>query len=385
VPSSSPAVPALVSTTATVTVTRPPGQKDSSSSNTGPFLLAAAIIALAGVVITQVVQGSLTRRSNQTSQDALAASRETSEAQGRRAEADARATRYSDAAEQLGHEKAPVRLAGVYAMARLADDWADERQTCVDVLCAYLRMPWDLPTGTITTVDELQVRSTIVSVIDRHIRNDFDGQSWQRLRFDLRGADLLDVSFRDGTFLGDVDFSNVRFHGLLNTFESMTFSGDTSLFNVEVLGSLHFYGLSTAGRFWMLGTKISADAHLSISFAHVKAPEEISPGVETNDSVRLDNFEIAGRCNIVLARQAGARVFIAMGSAELKENALFTAAGRPLTPVDDEQESLVFPTLLLSNWIVHPGATVKTSGLAADGNAQWTGSDVAKSARVEIN
>jgi hypothetical protein len=31
-------------------------------------------------------------------------------------------------------------LAGVYAMSRLADDWTDQRQQCVDVLCAYLRL-----------------------------------------------------------------------------------------------------------------------------------------------------------------------------------------------------------------------------------------------------
>jgi hypothetical protein len=37
---------------------------------------------------------------------------------------------------------AAVRLAAVYAMAGLADDWEENRQTCVDVLCAYLRMPY---------------------------------------------------------------------------------------------------------------------------------------------------------------------------------------------------------------------------------------------------
>jgi hypothetical protein len=50
--------------------------------------------------------------------------------------------RFSTAAEQLGHDKPAVRLAGVYAMARLADDWNEQCQTCIDVLCAYLRMPY---------------------------------------------------------------------------------------------------------------------------------------------------------------------------------------------------------------------------------------------------
>src|SRR5262249_33713884 len=52
--------------------------------------------------------------------------------------------RFAPAAVHLGSDKPPaVRLAGVYAMAGLADDWPEHRQTCVDVLCAYLRLPYD--------------------------------------------------------------------------------------------------------------------------------------------------------------------------------------------------------------------------------------------------
>ena len=56
--------------------------------------------------------------------------------------------RFATAAGQLGSDKPPaVRLAGVYAMAGLADDWPENRQTCVDVLCAYLRMPYEPDPG----------------------------------------------------------------------------------------------------------------------------------------------------------------------------------------------------------------------------------------------
>jgi ABC-type transporter Mla subunit MlaD len=55
--------------------------------------------------------------------------------------------RFATAAEQLGSKKPAVRLAGVYAMAGLADDWQENRQTCVDVLCAYLRMPYEPEPG----------------------------------------------------------------------------------------------------------------------------------------------------------------------------------------------------------------------------------------------
>src|SRR5215469_7392894 len=50
--------------------------------------------------------------------------------------------RFATATGQLGSDTPAVRLAGVYAMGGLADDWEENRQTCVDVLCAYLRLPY---------------------------------------------------------------------------------------------------------------------------------------------------------------------------------------------------------------------------------------------------
>src|SRR5580704_5322381 len=56
--------------------------------------------------------------------------------------------RFATAADKLGGYKPPaVRLAGAYAMAGLADDWEKNRQTCVDVLCAYLRLPYEPDPG----------------------------------------------------------------------------------------------------------------------------------------------------------------------------------------------------------------------------------------------
>jgi hypothetical protein len=81
--------------------------------------------------------------------------------------------RFATAASQLGGDKPPaVRLAGVYAMAGLADDWPENRQTCVDVLCAHLRMPYyPDPGGEAPAPERLafranrEVRHTIIRVI----------------------------------------------------------------------------------------------------------------------------------------------------------------------------------------------------------------------------
>jgi hypothetical protein len=41
--------------------------------------------------------------------------------------------RFTAIAAQLGDTQAAIRLPGVDAMAGLADDWPENRQTCVDV------------------------------------------------------------------------------------------------------------------------------------------------------------------------------------------------------------------------------------------------------------
>ncbi|MGJ7908686.1 pentapeptide repeat-containing protein [Actinopolyspora sp. H202] len=60
--------------------------------------------------------------------------------------AEQRATElYTAAAEQLASDKAPVRLAGLYALSRLGQNNPTYRQTIVDLWCAYLRMPYTPP------------------------------------------------------------------------------------------------------------------------------------------------------------------------------------------------------------------------------------------------
>src|SRR5215468_3257450 len=87
--------------------------------------------------------------------------------------------RFATAAEQLGSDKPPaVRLAGVYAMAGLADDWEENRQTCVEVLCGYLRMPYEPDPGDQAPEPErlafrasYEVRRTVIRVITAHLRD----------------------------------------------------------------------------------------------------------------------------------------------------------------------------------------------------------------------
>jgi hypothetical protein len=155
------------------------------------------------------------------------------------------AERFATAAKLLGSDQPPVGLAGVYAMAVLADDWAENRQTCVDVLCGYLRMPYEPDPGKDAPEPQRlafqairEVRHTVIRVITTHLKQDA-AISWQRLNLDLTGV-VFDggnfsgarfsggtVSFRDARFFGPVSFSEARFSGGTVDFTGAEFSGGT--------------------------------------------------------------------------------------------------------------------------------------------------------------
>jgi hypothetical protein len=120
------------------------------------------------------------------------------EGDARRADAEQLAQRYTTAADQLGHEKPAVRLAGVYAMARLADDWEKQRQVCIDVLCAYLRMPYEPDTASEKHREgEREVRYTIIRLIRDHLRDSNAPTTWCG-----RDLDFTNVTFDGGDFTG---------------------------------------------------------------------------------------------------------------------------------------------------------------------------------------
>ena len=129
--------------------------------------------------------------------------------------------RFNTVAGQLGSDKSPaVRLAAVYAMAGLADDWQDHRQMCVDVLCAYLRMPYEPGPGDDAPVEKRlalqasrEVRHTVIRVIAAHL-NGTAPVSWCGLNFDFAGAVFDGGDFSGAKFSGGtVNFTGAKFSG----------------------------------------------------------------------------------------------------------------------------------------------------------------------------
>lgn len=182
--------------------------------------------------------------------------------------------RYGAAVTQLGHDNPNVRLAGVYALANLADEWATQRQQCVDVLCAYLRVPWNPdpdekhptarkviqspgPRRATTTytypsgLGESEVRRTIIRTIAEHLRgpgkDDDDPQPgpWSGLALDFTGALLPESIFNRCTF-ATVRFSRTHFLDPAE-FDRATFSGAARFEGAMFFGPAWFDGVTFSG------------------------------------------------------------------------------------------------------------------------------------------
>ena len=143
--------------------------------------------------------------------------------------------RFTTAVSQLGDESAAVRLGGVHALAGLADDapTRDLRQTCIDVLCAYLRLPYtaetELPPDDAAARHAYlalrEVRHTVIRLIRDHLRLPSEHpHSWQGHDFDFTG-----VIFDGG------DFDGARFSGGTVNFDGASSPAAGQLRRREVL------------------------------------------------------------------------------------------------------------------------------------------------------
>jgi hypothetical protein len=98
---------------------------------------------------------------------------------------------YAKAVEQLGHEKAPVRLGALYSLERLAEDKPERRQIIVDVICAYLRMPF-APTDPATKPEPEATEAPEVPAAETERRTEGTGDTWQQERqVRLTAQDIL--------------------------------------------------------------------------------------------------------------------------------------------------------------------------------------------------
>ncbi|WP_158647348.1 pentapeptide repeat-containing protein [Actinoplanes sp. ATCC 53533] len=207
---------------------------------------------------------------------------------------------YTKAVEQIGHADAAVRLGGLYALERVAQNNVWQRQTIVDVLCAYLRMPYtppaertaDRPTDSSTAPltdpplnqarpapdggrdahQELQVRLTAQRIIRTHLtlptgvepqqahvlKPDPQQPFWPDTDIDLTGATLVDWRM-SRCRVRDAAFDKATFTGNA-AFDETTFTGDAAFGETTFTGVAVFIEATFAGDSWFTKATFTGDA-----------------------------------------------------------------------------------------------------------------------------
>lgn len=212
---------------------------------------------------------------------------------------------FTKAVEQLGSADAAVRLGGLYALERVAQNNSAQRQTIVNVLCAYLRMPYipppppstasaasgpdtglallhiQAPAGERDPRQEWQVRLTAQRILTAHptlppgvtpmqlTRTVADRQGfWSDIDLDLTGATLIDWDLQGGhvhhavfegaTFLGTAWFDETTFSGAA-LFSGATFTGDARFPRAVFTGGASFSGATFSGAAQFDGAVVDRD------------------------------------------------------------------------------------------------------------------------------
>ena len=189
-----------------------------------------------------------------------------------------RRERYTKAVEQLGDEKAPIRMGGVYTLVGLVDEWLeedklseDERikegQVIINSLCAYIRSPFtlashydepsqDTPTSEGTYKDreqefyaekaildsEADVRLSIIKEI--HDRLQDPGKNlpgaWSDFEYDFSGsAFFYPIDLTNSYYTKSVNFGGSTYKGQAN-FGGSTYEGEADFSDSIYLGRADF-------------------------------------------------------------------------------------------------------------------------------------------------
>ncbi len=225
---------------------------------------------------------------------------------------------YTAAADQLGHESAAVRLAGLYALQRLGQTYREQRQAIVNVWCAYLRMPFRDPDAEgleeqerAERRQEREVRLTVQRLLREHAHSGSHEDEPASRRFwddeldvDLTGATLYELdfggchihprtTFTNVTFTGDTWFGTATFTSDA-WFDGATFTGPASFEDVTFTSLASFENVTFTDDAWFGGATFTDEARFNGARARYRCkhvwpagwklfPAELSGGSEGGD------------------------------------------------------------------------------------------------------
>ena len=226
-----------------------------------------------------------------------------------------RRERYTKAVEQLGDEKAPIRMGGVYTLVGLVDEWLEdesiekyedrlkEGQVIINNLCAYIRSPFTLA----SRYDELSkdnpisegiykdnqqkfysdkaelkaeadVRLSIIKEIHDRLQGPEENTpgTWSDFEYDFSGSvffypvDLSKsyckkpINFSGSTYEGEADFSGSTYKDVANfrgstykdvaNFRGSTYKSGATFSRSTYKGGANFTGSTYQGWAYFIGS-----------------------------------------------------------------------------------------------------------------------------------
>ena len=214
-----------------------------------------------------------------------------------------RRERYTKAVEQLGDEKAPIRIGGVYTLVGLVDEWLEEEnlseserlkegQVIINNLCAYIRSPFTLashydelsnPTPTpkgiykdkkekfyadkATLDSETDVRLSIIKEIHDCIQGPDKNTpgAWSDFEYDFSGSTFFyPVDLTKSYYKKPVNFSGSTYkEGAY--FAGSTYEGGADFTGSTYEGGANFSGSTYQGGAYFTGSTYQGGAYFSHS------------------------------------------------------------------------------------------------------------------------
>jgi hypothetical protein len=308
-------------------------------------------------------------KSAHAAQEAVGLNRETAAGVAQRAHQDALEKRYQAAADQLGHTRAAVRLAGAYAMARLADDWTVRRQECVDVLCAYLRMPWSDAERSAADESDTQLRRTILRLISAHLLDADDANSWCDLRFDLSRARLVDFDMRDIVFRRRPIFAKAVFEG--RTYLFARFLAGADLSNCEFSGRASLYFNFVDERLKLNSLRVNENARVRVRFAEIKG------------SISMQMASVAGALDIELVNSPAPQGMIYITSLVAEPTAVIEVTRTHI--LLGPQTPMYWASTVFSGWRIRNGARISLQSGLIGRDTEWGKATIEDGAFVDLD
>ena len=159
-----------------------------------------------------------------------------------------RRERYTKAVEQLGDEKAPIRMGGVYTLVGLIDEWLKdefidkyeerlkEGQVIINNLCAYIRSPFTLT----TRYDELSEDSPTSDGVYKDNQQEFYTDKAEfKAETDVRRSIIKEIHYR-------LQGPEENTPGTWSDFE-YDFSGSTFFYPVDLINSYYKKSVNFCG------------------------------------------------------------------------------------------------------------------------------------------